>query len=307
VRTEAEVRAQVSLPVLATIPKVNGEEKLVMLNAQASAAAEAYRGLRSSVQHLSSDSDPYVLLMTGPVPHEGKSITAANLAIAFALAGQRVILVDADMHRPVQHRLFRLPNTAGLSTALVDWDFDVDSVLQVTNVPNLRLLASGPLPPSPAELLSSDRMQALIAELQSFADIIILDSPPVTAVADATVLSTYAHGVILVLRANKSRRNKAKRAVETLRQVDAPLLGAILNDVAKHSSAYSHSDYGYRFNTGAPGSSTASNVPPNVPPDSAHRRQNGAPQPRRARRTSIIPRSRRLTSSGETERLHREP
>lgn len=249
IKSAAEARKLLGVTLLTSIPIVRADNKLVMLDDRSSAVTEAYRGLRSNVQHLFSKDAPYALLITGPAPHEGKSIACANLGITLARAGKQVILVDADLHRPVQHQLFGVPNTLGLSTALIDWTLGLDSVLLTTAVPGLHLLPSGPLPPHPSELLSTERMEMLLAELSAHADIVIIDSPPVTSVVDATELSKMVDGVILVLRANKTRRDTALRALETLRQVGAPVIGAILNGVANRSGAYSHSAYGYHNQT----------------------------------------------------------
>jgi non-specific protein-tyrosine kinase len=248
IKSPAEVYSQLGVTMLASIPTLKADSKLIMLNGKSSDIAEAYRGLRSNVQHISPKGTSYMLLMTGPAPHEGKSISCANLGIALAHAGKQVILIDADLHRPVQHRLFDVPNTVGLSTVLTSCTVDLKSVVRATTVPDLFLLPSGPLPPNPAELLGSERMEILLSELGAYADVVIIDSPPVTAVVDATTLSKFVDGVVMVLRANRTRRNLAKRALETLRQVDAPVVGAILTNVASNSSAYNHSAYGYRIN-----------------------------------------------------------
>src|SRR5262249_36299244 len=137
-------------------------------------------------------------------PADGKSLTAANLAIALARAGKKVILVDADLHRPSQHRLFKLYNNIGITTALLAEQAEMEQLVQPTAVAGLRVLTSGPLPPNPAELLGSKRMQDLLARLKENADVVVIDSPPATAVVDSIILATETDGVILVIRANKT-------------------------------------------------------------------------------------------------------
>ncbi len=178
-----------------------------------SLATEAYRVLRTNLQFAAVDRRMRTLTVTSPAPSEGKSITAANLAAALALADKRVVLLDADLRRPRQHRIFGLRNNIGLTTALVDEHPALDEILQQTTVQGLRVLTSGPLPPNPAELLGSTRMRELLAQLLAQADIVVIDTPPVTAVSDAAIISSQADGVLLVLDAGHTRREVARRAV----------------------------------------------------------------------------------------------
>ena len=161
-----------------------------MIDNEQAPSSEAYRILRTNLQFASVDTNLKLLMVTSPSPREGKSVTTANLSAALAHAGKRVILVDGDLHRPRQHQLFQLINNVGLTTALLHTELDFDILLRETSVPNLRVLTSGPLPPNPAELLGSTRMAEVLDLLQERADIVIIDSPPVTVVADTAVLST---------------------------------------------------------------------------------------------------------------------
>ncbi|MCB0111001.1 MAG: CpsD/CapB family tyrosine-protein kinase, partial [Caldilineaceae bacterium] len=184
------------------------------------------------------------ILVAGASAQDGKSVTAANLASVYARAGKQVILVDADLHRPTQQRLFKLMNNIGLTTALLSDEISYDSLLQSTIVPGLRVFTTGPLPPNPAELLSSKRMQEILSKLQAMADLVIVDSPPLTTVTDGIVLATLVDGVLMVTRSGKTRRASAKRAGVLLGQVKGRLLGTVLNGVAPGDNAY-HSYYGY--------------------------------------------------------------
>jgi capsular exopolysaccharide synthesis family protein len=176
---------------------------------------------------------------------EGKSVTAANLAAVMAQSGQRVVLVDADLRRPTQHRIFELNNHQGLTTALVESEAALSDLLQTTRVENLSVVTSGPLPPNPSELLGSRRMEAVIEALQQRAEVVIFDSPPVMAVTDATVLAARVDGTLLVINSGKTRRALAQRSVETLAAVGARVLGVALNRLASRHGGYYYYHYYY--------------------------------------------------------------
>lgn len=202
---------------------------LIALRDPRSAAAEAYRTLRTNIQFSSLDHPLHTLLATSTAPDEGKSTTLANLAVTMAQAEQRVILADCDLRRPSLHLLFDKPNDSGLTSALLAQE-DAPLPLQSTEVPGLSLLSSGPLPPRPADLLGSRRMEALIARLRAEADIVLFDTPPVIAVTDAAVLATRVDGVLLVLQAGKTRRERAREARTLLEKVKAHIVGVVLNN-----------------------------------------------------------------------------
>ncbi|MCB9139527.1 MAG: CpsD/CapB family tyrosine-protein kinase [Caldilineaceae bacterium] len=216
-----------------------------MLERTHSPAAEAYRVLRTNLQYAAVVHKLDTLMITSPSPSEGKSTTAANLAVALGQSGRRVVLIDADMHRPRQHRLFQLVNNVGLTSALLGDLEQLDSFLQPTKVPTLRVLTTGPLPPNPAELLGSQRMHELLNRIKEQADIVIVDSPPATAVADTAVLSTQVDGVLMVLHAGRTSGEMAKRAKAALDQVGGRLIGAVLNRMPTRGSSYY---YYYHYN-----------------------------------------------------------
>jgi non-specific protein-tyrosine kinase len=172
---------------------------LIALRDPRAPASEAYRTLRTNLLFSSLDNPLHTLLVTSTGSDEGKSTTLANLAVIMAQAEQQVILVDCDLRRPGLHTLFGLSNEQGLTSVILE-QAEAALPLQDTAVPGLRLLASGPLPPRPADLLGSRRMEALIERLQAEADIVLFDTPPVTAVTDAAVLATRVDGVLLVLQ-----------------------------------------------------------------------------------------------------------
>ena len=221
------------------------DHKLIVHEQPKSPIAEAYRTLRTNIQYAKVDGELKVLLFTSAGPGEGKSTVAANTAIALAQAGQKVILMDCDLRKPVQHHVFHL-NKKGLTNCLVGESPAVD-LLQDTEVENLRVLTSGPIPPNPAELLGSSRMEQTISALKEIADYIVLDCPPVIAVTDASVLSRRSDGVILVLDANQVRPEMAQKAIELLENAQANILGTILNRAeveAEHSYYYYYYGHG---------------------------------------------------------------
>jgi succinoglycan biosynthesis transport protein ExoP len=245
-----EIQKAVGLNTLGAVPELRhrkGRSELVMLDSSQSAGAESFRVLRTNLQFAAVDRPLCSILVTSPEPNDGKSLTAVNLAISLAQSGRRVVLVDADLHRPRLHRLLGLSNGAGLTSALLESEPVLDGLLQETAVPGLRVLTSGMLPPNPSELLGSSRMRALLNDLLMDADNLVLDSPPVVALSDAVILSAQADGVLLVLEAGKSRREWARRAIEALRHVNAHVLGAVLNRMPKRGGG---SYYYYPYHSG---------------------------------------------------------
>jgi succinoglycan biosynthesis transport protein ExoP len=241
-----DVQANLGLTTLGAVPRMSvGGEQLVALADSRSAATEAYRVLRTNLQFAAVGMPLHTLLITSASPSEGKSLTAANLSIALAQAGKRVIAVDADLHRPRLHQYFDLPNGAGVTTALLQEQPSLDGLLQPHFIPNLRVLTSGPLPPNAAELLGSARMRDLMTLLKEEADVVVLDSPPAGSLSDAAVLSAQTDGVLLVVDAGITRRDLALRTVEALRRVNAHVVGVLLNRVRTRGSvSYYYSDHG---------------------------------------------------------------
>jgi capsular exopolysaccharide synthesis family protein len=196
--------------------------------------SEAYRGLRTNIMFANPDEPPNTLVITSPLPRDGKSTTATNLAVTLAQLGRRALLVDADMRRGCLHDVFDLPQDPGLSEILAGENV-ADEAIHTIDLPEesgtLFFLSSGALPPNPAELLGSARMKGLLKSLKAQFDAVILDCPPLLAVTDAAILGTHADGTLLVVRANVTEKGAITHCVEQLRQVRAPVLGIILNDV----------------------------------------------------------------------------
>ena len=207
---------------------------LITLTDPRSPISEAYRSLRTNLSFYNLDNPIRSLVVTSPAKAEGKSTTIANLAVTMAQSGRKTILVDCDLRRPSLHTLFDLRSEPGLTNAILD-DVAAPS-LQETGVENLWLLASGPKPPNPADLLGSRRIDQLLIKLNEMADIILFDAPPVIAVTDAAVLGAKVDGVLLVINAGKTRRDHAERAKELLEKAKVRIIGATLTNAPKDSS-----------------------------------------------------------------------
>lgn len=178
------------------------------------------------------------------MPGEGKSTTAANLAIVYAQSDKKVLLIDGDLRKPTMHKTFNLSNRWGL-TSLLTGKVTINEVIRETQIDNLEVLAAGPIPPNPSEILSSKKMEDLLEELKGKYDMIIMDTPPVLAVTDAQILSTKCDGVVLVLTSGRVKRDFAIKAKANLDHVNARILGVVLNNVdAKNSENYYYYYYG---------------------------------------------------------------
>jgi polysaccharide biosynthesis transport protein len=236
IRTKDDVERTTGLPVVGLIPAVSAWKNhqapyLVTAAKPTSPVAEAYRTLRTSVQFLGLDRPIGSLVITSPTKQEGKTTTLTNLAVALAQVGKRVILLDCDLRRPRLHEFFGLSNESGVTSVLLGTDTVAEAMQPVESYPTLALMASGPPPPDPSELLSSEHTRELLDALRSRCDLLLIDSPPVVPVTDPLVLAAVADGTLLVVSANHTTKRALRRAVELLTQVDAPFLGSVLNNV----------------------------------------------------------------------------
>jgi capsular exopolysaccharide synthesis family protein len=204
--------------------------------------AEAYRTLRTNLQFAKAGEALNTLMYTSAGPGEGKSTTVANSAVVLAQSGKKVIIVDCDLRKPVQHKIFGLAKQ-GVTNALVENHSPVE-LLQKTAVNNLQVLASGPIPPNPSELLGSGKMAQLFQELREGCDLLLIDAPPVVAVTDACVLASQVDGVVLVTAAGLVRPEMAQHAKELLVKAKGALLGVVLNRVAIDKQ---HAHYYYYY------------------------------------------------------------
>jgi capsular exopolysaccharide synthesis family protein len=219
----------------------SNSKDLVAATRPHSFAAEAYRSLRTSIQFLALDQPVRLLQITSPRTAEGKTTTVANLAITLAAAGQKVIAVDCDLRRSRLHEVFGMSNKVGFTSVLMG-EIPLSVALQrVEGSEGLFLLASGQRPPNPAELLSSARNKDVFSALGNLADIVLVDSPPVLPVTDASLISTQVDATLVVVSAGLTTAKDLARALETLGQVDAPVTGAVLNTVPVNAG------YRYRY------------------------------------------------------------
>lgn len=198
-----------------------------------------------------------IFLVTSAVPSEGKSTVVSNLGTVMAQAGQRTIIVDADLRRPMQHKIFGRKNAAGLTSYLVGESQNLDELLQSTDAENLWLLPSGPIPPNAAELLSSPQMTKLLQELTARADVVILDSPPLLAVTDASILASLVSGTLVVVDAGNTRVGACAEGLAVLEKAGAKILGLVLNGVRIHKRGYGryysyYSYYQYHYDSEHP-------------------------------------------------------
>ncbi len=213
--------------------------KLVTLQEPTSPAAEAFRTLRTNIQFAALEKPVKTLLLSSPAPDEGKSVTAANLAVTLAQAGHRTILVDADLRRPSQHTLWGISNDHGLTTMMLD-KTNGEAPLCGVEVEHLAILPSGPLPPNPADLISAPRMDEIIATLAAQADFVLFDAPPLLAVTDAILLGSKVDGVLLIVKAGATRRDHAQRAKEALQRANVRVLGVALTNAPRDASMASY-------------------------------------------------------------------
>ncbi len=203
---------------------------LITLTDPRNPAAEAYRTLRTNLTFAALDKPIETLVVTAAASKESKSSVLANLAVTMAQGERRTILVDADLRRPGLHEIFDVANDQGLTSMIVEETALDSPPLLDTGVDNLWLMPSGPLPPNPADILGSRRMEEVIAALKNRADIVLFDAPPVIAVTDAVVLGTKVDGVLLVVRAGRTRREHAEQAKELLERVHIRIVGAVLDN-----------------------------------------------------------------------------
>lgn len=226
-------------------------KKLITLRKPKSPISESYRMLRTNLDYIDIDKEDKTIVITSANMAEGKTSTVCNLAVTMADAGKKVLLVDCDLRKPKVHKNFDIGNEEGLVNILVEGVFSEAVISELDDVPNLKIIPSGPLPPNPSEILASNAMNNLISRLKREYDIILFDAPPVCSVTDAALLSNIADGVILVIAAANTQIESAKLAKKLLQKVGANILGVVLTKVDKSKSRsyyyyndnyYEHSD-----------------------------------------------------------------
>jgi tyrosine-protein kinase Etk/Wzc len=220
---------------------------LVTVNDARSSGAEAYRTLRTNLIFSQAVQSLRTIVVTSAAPSEGKTTTAANLAVSFAQQGMRVLIVDCDLRRARLHKMFGVPREPGLTECMLG-QYEHDAVTRETAVPGLYVLASGQLPPNPSELLGGDRMRKTLQALTGAFDLVILDTPPLLAASDAAILSTLCDGVVLVVRAGVTEAEAGRQAMQQLASVGARVVGAVLNDPdakVQHYGGYYNYEYAH--------------------------------------------------------------
>ncbi|MGL5479575.1 MAG: CpsD/CapB family tyrosine-protein kinase [Clostridium sp.] len=200
---------------------------LIVESQPKSISAEKYRMLRTNIQYSSVDKEIKRLVITSAEPGEGKSTTASNLALAFSQDNKSVILIDCDLRKASIHKKFKISNAVGLSDVILDREKFEEAINSRND--NLDILTAGKLPPNPSELLGSKKMVKLLDYLEEIYDMVIIDSPPIHAVTDAQILSKNSDGVLLVVRAEKTKKDSVMAAKSLLEKVNAPILGLVLN------------------------------------------------------------------------------
>lgn len=240
------------IPVLALVPAVSGwrdrnDTVLETMTHPGSAAAESYRTLRTALEFAAIEHKVGIIHVTSSTSGEGKTTTAANLAVSLASAGQTVVLVDCDLRRPRTHEFFGLSNDVGFTTVLRGDEEVHDTLQSPTEVPGLHVLTSGPPPPNPSELLSSQSTRRLLETLDRFADHVVIDSPPILPVADAAILAGYADSTLLVVTAGSTAKRSVGRSIELLEQANAPLEGLVFNQVGAEATYGYGYGYGYQY------------------------------------------------------------
>jgi len=252
-----DVNAAVAAPFLGVIPVVDEvsrdateesirERDLYVFRHPTSRAAECCRSIRTNILFSSADRPMKTLTISSPRPREGKTTSTIYLGSIIAQGGQRILLVDTDLRRPRLHKSVGVSRATGLTNLIMN-EVTIDDVIKTTDIPNLYVLPCGPTPPNPAELLLTKRFREILAQLQERFDFILLDSPPLLAVTDAVILARLSDGVVLIAQAGKTIADDARNAASQLRDVDAPILGVILNDMDLSDRRYGYYYYQYSY------------------------------------------------------------
>lgn len=252
VKSKEQLESIAGKPVVGSIPfrksedKERGAEHLVPFREGHSPAAESFRRLRTNLQFLNVDNPPRVFVLTSSVATEGKSETAINLSLALAEAGNRVLLIEADLRRPLVVSYLSMPDKVGL-TNILSGQADFSDVVQQTRHNGVDLLACGPLPPNPSELLASETARHLFEDLRSKYEYVIIDSPPLLPVTDGALLARITDGALLVVRSHRTTSDQVAQAVDNLKKADAALLGLITvaNKPAKKGAPGYYDSYYY--------------------------------------------------------------
>ncbi len=246
-----EIKNRIGIPYLGPVPVFEKSDSetlgdLITVHSPKSTASESFRGIRTGILFSSPDTEPHIIMVTSAGPSEGKTLCTTNLAVTMAQAGSKVVIIDCDMRRPRVHKVFDLGRDIGVSTVLIGAN-EIKEVIIPTTIENLSVIPCGPIPPNPSEILGSKRMVSFLEELKKEYTRIIIDTPPITAVTDAAVLSNRTDGIVVVIRAGDTPRQIVENGMAKLKAVNAHILGGVLNAVetGKDSYYYYHHYYYY--------------------------------------------------------------
>jgi succinoglycan biosynthesis transport protein ExoP len=247
IRLPEDIETKLGMPLMGVIPHSRKSDPETEMSDPKSSIAEAYNSLRGSLLYSTPDGLPHVMMITSAQPSEGKTTTSYAVAASLARMGKKVLLIDADMRRPSLHRRIDSDNEQGLSTLLTS-NISVASVTRSSPESNLTLVTSGPIPPSPTELLSGARLEQILQEAAASFDVVVLDCPPLLGLADAPMIAALADGVLFVVEADRSRHGSLKAALRRLRAMRPVILGGVLTkfDPLKTGNRYT-SYYGYEY------------------------------------------------------------
>jgi len=256
IKSAEDVQKHLGAQVLGVIPEFEEDEEKRQLSRDPaaanaaitvtngrSAASEAYRTLRTNIQFMTLDHLAKTILIVGAHPECGKTTTVTNLAFAMAQAGSSVLIADTDLRRPTMHKVFGSKNFFGLTSLLIEENLNVTAARQKTQIPNLDIIPSGPAPPNPAELLASRKMHKTLKDFQSRYDFVVLDSPPMMNMADASILAQLADATILVVAYGETTREEAQKVQQQLELAKANFIGVVINGLPPHQDPYGY--YGY--------------------------------------------------------------
>ena len=249
-RYSEDMESEIGMPIIAKIYKDNSGIDLVVEKKPKADTSESIRTLRTNLQFASVDSNLQTLLITSTMPSEGKSFVSANLAVSFAQAGKKVLLVDCDLRKGRQHKIFKVSSKSGLSNLLIDNIMDYPKYVIPTKIENLSIIPRGTFPPNPSELLNSNKNAKLIELLKKSYDIVILDGAPCNGLSDSLILSTLVDKTLLVCSVNKTPKTALNNAKKSLEAVGANLAGGVANNVNVKSSSYGRYYYQYGYSYG---------------------------------------------------------
>jgi len=256
VKPERNLHSVTGAPLLASVASINklqpgGAQVYTMVQPQSS-ASEALRLLRTNLEFASASDEIHALTVTSPGPEEGKSTIVANIGVVLAQSGKSAVIIDADLRKPTQHKIFGVPNERGLTTLLTHPEVGWQSAASKLALPGLLLIPSGPIPPNPSDLVSSTRFAQLIERIKSEVDLVIIDSPPILAASDSLAIATHTDGVILVCRSNKTRTDALRHAAHSVQQGGIRLVGVVLNRQKGQVGASYYGEY-YGSTVSSPG------------------------------------------------------